>query len=43
MLLETPEQQRRLIEYFRRDAAYYIAFVIVLVLGIYLVRAGFTS
>jgi hypothetical protein len=43
MLLVTPEQQRRLIEYWRRDAAYYVAVAIVLVLGIYLAGAGFTS
>jgi hypothetical protein len=43
MQLVSPEQQRRLIDYWRRDAAYYIAAVIVLVLGIYLAGAGFTS
>jgi hypothetical protein len=42
-LLVTPEQQRRLIDYWRRDATYYVAVAIVLVLGIYLVGAGFTS
>jgi hypothetical protein len=43
MLLVTPEQQRRLIEYWRRDVTYYVAVAIVLVLGIYLAQAGFSS
>ena len=42
MLLVTPEQQRKLIDYWRRDAAYYTAVVIVLILGLYLAHAGFT-
>jgi hypothetical protein len=33
MLLVTPEQQRRLIDFWRRDAAYYVAALIVLVLA----------
>ncbi len=41
MLLVTPEQERKLIDYWRGDAAYYTAVAIVLVLGLYLARAGF--
>lgn len=41
MLLVTPQQQRKLIDYWRREAAYYTAAAIVLGLGLYLARAGF--
>jgi hypothetical protein len=43
MLLVTPQQQRKLIDYWRRDTAYYTAVAIVLVLGLYLARAGFAA
>ena len=43
MLLVTPRQQRKLIDYWRRGAAYYTAVAIVLVLGLYLARAGFAA
>jgi hypothetical protein len=43
MLLVTPQHQRKLIDYWRRDAAYYTAVAIVLVLGLYLARAGFAA
>jgi hypothetical protein len=43
MLLVTPQQQRKLIDYWRRDAAYYTAVAIVVVLGLYLARAGFAA
>jgi hypothetical protein len=43
MLLVTPEQERRLIDYWRRDATYYAAVALILALGIYLARAGFAS
>lgn len=43
MLLVTPQQQHKLIDYWRRDAAYYAAVAIVLVLGLYLARAGFAA
>lgn len=42
MLLVTPEQERQLIDYWRRDVAYYAAVAIVLMLGLYLTRAGFS-
>lgn len=41
MLLVTPEQQHKLIDYWRRDVVYYTAVAIVLVLNLYLARAGF--
>ncbi len=43
MLLVTPEQERRLIDYWRRDATYYAAVALILALGIYLALAGFAS
>ena len=43
MLLVTPQQQRKLIDYWRHDAAYYTAVAIVLALGLYLARAGFAA
>jgi len=41
MLLVTPEQRHNLINYWRRDAIYYTSVAFVLVLGLYLARAGF--
>ena len=38
---DSPEEW--LLEYWRRDVAYYSAVIIVLVLGTYFARAGFTS
>jgi hypothetical protein len=43
MLLVTPQQQRKLIDYWRRDAAYYTAAAIVLVHGVYLAHPGFAA
>jgi uncharacterized membrane protein HdeD (DUF308 family) len=43
MLLVTTEQQRRLIDYWRRDITYYVATAVVLLLGAYLARAGFAT
>lgn len=43
MLLVTPEQQRKLIDYWRRDSMYYAAVAIVLLLGLYLAYAGFAT
>jgi hypothetical protein len=43
MLLVTPQQERKLIDYWRRGPAYYTAVAIVLVLGLYLARAGFAA
>jgi hypothetical protein len=43
MLLVTTEQQRRLIEFWRKDTTFYIAVALMLVLGGYLARAGFTA
>jgi hypothetical protein len=43
MLLVTPDQERKLIGYWRRDAIYYTLVGIVLVLGLYLARAGFAG
>lgn len=41
MLLVAPQQQRKLIDLWRREATYYTAAAIVLGLGLYLARAGF--
>jgi hypothetical protein len=41
MLLVTQDRQRKLIQFWRRDAVYYGAVTFVFVLGIYLARAGF--
>ena len=43
MLLVTTEQQRRLIEFWRKDTTFYLAVALVLVLGGYLARAGFAA
>jgi len=43
MLLVTTEQQRRLIEFWRKDTTFYIAVALMLVLGGYLARAGFAA
>jgi hypothetical protein len=43
MLLVTPEQQRKLIDYWRRDPMYYSAVAIVLLLGLYLAYSGFAT
>jgi uncharacterized membrane protein YidH (DUF202 family) len=43
MLLVTPDQERKLIDYWRRDITYYTSVGIVLVLGLYLARAGFAG
>ena len=40
MLLATTEQQRRLIELWRKDTTFYLAVALVLVLGGYLARGG---
>ncbi len=42
MLLVTQTQEQKLIEFWRQDVTYYTAIVIVVALGFYLVRAGFT-
>jgi hypothetical protein len=41
MLLVTRAQEMKLIEFWRRDAAYFTAVALVFVLGIYLTREGF--
>ena len=41
MLLVTPDQQRKLIGFWRQDAFYFATVALVVVLGIYLARAGF--
>jgi len=43
MLLVTPTQQRKLIDYWRRDAIYYTAVAFVLAIGLYLALAGFNA
>ena len=43
MLLVTAERERKLIDYWRRDPVYYVAVAIVLLLGLYLARAGFAT
>ena len=43
MLLVTTRQEQRLIEFWRRDANFYIAIAIVLALGAYLAAAGFAA
>ena len=43
ILLVTTEQQRKLIDYWRGDPMYYAAVEIVLLLGLYLARAGFAT
>jgi hypothetical protein len=43
MLLVTPTLQRKLIDYWRRDAIYYTAVAFVLAIGLYLALAGFNS
>jgi hypothetical protein len=42
MLLVTPAQERKLIEFWRKDALYFTAVALVFVLGIYLTREGFS-
>ena len=43
MLLVTTEQQRQLIEFWRKDTTFYVAVALMLVLGGYLARAGFAA
>lgn len=42
MLLVTQSQERRLIEFWRQNGAYYMAVIVVLGLGVYLAWVGFT-